>query len=174
MSGPPDPGLIAVEPRVVKELLVDGLFEEAARRAADPPAPELAALLESAADVVGIGPAARGAAGSVARHGYETRRAEREAFPRAREPVAWLPARLADGDAAHVAAELACAEPEGPPDPADPRAAGWRVPGPGGHVRHWIASRAARREAARAEDVDLTLLRRAWYYGFFLGCCEEG
>ena len=167
---PEDRGVIAVEPRLVKELLVDRLFEDARAAAATPPSPPLEALLADAAAALGIAPGEAAAATRLARHGYEVRRAECAVFARAREPMEWLAGRLRNGDLASVSAKLACAEPDGPPDPGQPQAASWRVPGPGGHVRHWIASRAVRLETA-ADDA--RTLRRAWYYGFYLRCCEE-
>lgn len=165
------PGLIAVEPRVVKEVLVDRLFDEATRLAAEPLPTEVAEILDDALAAVGeSGEPERAAA--VARLGYEARRAETQAFARAREPPAWLDAELSSrgaGAAVALSAELARREPEGPPDPADERAASWRVPGPGGHVRHWLAVRAA----GTAAEPEAAVLRRAWFFGFYLRCCLE-
>jgi hypothetical protein len=66
--------------------------------------------------------------------------------------------------AAAVARELASREPLERPQPGDPHAVTWRVPGPGGHVRHYVALRltAGRRE-----------LKRDFVFGFLIRCCEE-
>jgi hypothetical protein len=79
----------------------------------------------------------------------------------------WLAGRLAlDGRgwseaAAALAIELAAAEPPARPDPDDPRAVSWKVPGPGGHVRHYLA--------VRASSDDGPPGKRAW----LVHCIEE-
>jgi hypothetical protein len=90
--------------------------------------------------------------------GYHTRTLELERFAPAREPLPWLLG--ADPD------ELAAQEPLERPDPGD--APSWRVPGPGGHVRHYLALRAV----AGLEGEPLEL-KRAWMRGFFRHCVEE-
>lgn len=76
----------------------------------------------------------------------------------------WLADLLRERPREEVARELADAEPLERPSPDDPCAASWRIPGPGGHVRHYLALGAA---GHRAED------KPEWLYGFFLRCCEE-
>lgn len=170
---------IAVEPRVVKELLVDRLFEDANARARGPLAAEPAGLVDAALHAVagrlpdGSAPHAQQAAAAVARMGYESRSAELAAFARAREPAEWLLAELRSRGDGDLSAELALREPAELPDPADERAASWRVPGPGGHVRHWLAARSVAAELERSPGEDPRLLRRAWFYGFYLRSCAE-
>jgi hypothetical protein len=138
------PGLISVDPRVVKEVLVERVADRAHERCAGEITPE--------------------------RLGYEARNVERELFEPARLPADWigheLETRIAAGTPEAEAirtlsAELADAEPEGKPAPDDERAASWRVPGPGGHVRHFVSLRSA---PGRKRD---------FLYGFFSCCCEE-
>jgi hypothetical protein len=123
----------------VKELLVDRIHGEVLRR-------EPEATLE--------------------RMGYLTRVVETELFEAARAPMPWLAELSAGRGPADVAEELAAAEPLGAPDPADPSAATWRVPGPGGHVRHLVAMLALGERGQEA--------KREWLRGFFRRCCEEG
>ena len=101
----------------------------------------------------------------IARAGYLTRLIETERFEAARQPMPWLAELLeGGGDSQSVAAELARAEPPGKPAPTDPAARTWQVPGPGGHVRYFLAARWAEGDEER---------RRSWLYGFFVRCCEE-
>ena len=138
------PGLISVKAELVKEVLVDRIAERARERCEG--------------DV------------TAERMGYEVRNVEAELFEPARSPAAWIAEELAARQAAGaaeadaltaLAAELADAEPEGKPAPDDERSASWRIPGPGGHVRHFVALRAAPGE------------KRDFLYGFFRRCCEE-
>jgi hypothetical protein len=67
-------------------------------------------------------------------------------------------------------------EPLGKPSPDDEAAMSWRVPGPGGHVRHFLARRTIEeylREADAAVVEDPAELKRPWLYGFFVAACEE-
>jgi hypothetical protein len=130
----PERDLIAVKTEVVLDVMVGSVHEEAVRRAL------------AGGDT---GPEALG---------YHARDVERDRFAPARQPMPWLHELLAGGDAAAVAAELAAAEPAGRPEP-DSGAASWRVPGPGGHVRHYLALRSGDKVA--------------WLRGYFRRCCEE-
>ena len=113
---------------------------------------------------------------SLAAHGYHARGAERELFEVARSETPGLAEALelrvsagAD-DASAIRAEsleLAAREPLHRPAPDD-HAFTWRVPGPGGHVRHHVAERAAAERGRAVPD-----LKRAWVYGFAARCCEE-
>lgn len=138
------PGLISVKADVVKEVLVDRIAERARERGQGEVTPE--------------------------RLGYEMRNVELELFEPARHAAAWLAdgleARIAGGvaegqAAEQLSAELADAEPEGKPAPDDERAASWRIPGPGGHVRHFVSLRVAPGK------------KRDFLYGFFRHCCDE-
>lgn len=135
--------LISVRSDVAAALLIDGLFEEAAGRLADP---QLPGALDGAENP------------RAARLGYLARTIEVERFAPAREPYPWLAEELERDQAEAVAARLAAEEPAGKPAPGD-GAASWRVPGPGGHVRHFLAVRAGH--------------KRAWMLGFFTRCCDE-
>ena len=145
--------VIAVDPALLKQFMLDGLHARVTALAAQALPDETEQLL-----------AARPGDVAVARAGYLTRLAETERFEPARQPMPWLSALLADRDAATVAAALAASEPAGKPAPNDPDAKTWWVPGPGGHVRYFLAARWS------GGDDDG---RRAWLYGFFLRCCEE-
>jgi len=106
--------------------------------------------------------------------GYKLRRVERRLFEPARRPLPELVQRLAeraDGRAAdddtmaRVARDLALREPLGRPEPGDENAVTWRVPGPGGHVRHYVATELVENRGPE--------LKRAVVYGFLVRCCEE-
>jgi len=183
MSRPP---VIAVRTDVVQRHLVDGLFDAAAARMDDelPAAVDaaLAGALEAVAgpDRVEAGSEVRTAEALLARAGYAARLVERERFEPAREPAPWLAERLRaelaetgrdwTASIAAVSGKLARREPTGKPAPDDPQAATWRVPGPGGHVRHLLALRVAQDVAP---DGDAAELKRYWTYGFLVRACEE-
>ena len=86
---------------------------------------------------------------ALARVGYASRLGETEMFEPAREPMPWLSEIIEEraGGApsrveviAAVARDLVSEEPDAKPDPGQ---GSWRVPGPGGHVRHFLALAAA-------------------------------
>ncbi len=117
--------------------------------------------------------------------GYLARLVEVELFEPARETAAWVPERVAEHRAraenteeaiAALCGELAMAEPIDKPSPDDPAAMSWRVPGPGGHVRHYLARRAIE-ELLRARegpiDGEPAQLKRSWIYGYLVRTCEE-
>lgn len=162
-----EPGLISVRTQVVLDTLVGSMAEAVAGRAGQP----LEASVEAA--LAAIGDERRQA---LARAGYLARALEVERFERAREPMPWLAERFGpqrDSDwseaAAALAAELAAAEPPGRPEPDDEHAVSWRVPGPGGHVRHYLAVRAADgRDGGPSAEA-----KRAWLAGFLIHCLVE-
>ncbi|HEV3376582.1 MAG TPA: hypothetical protein VG126_04820, partial [Thermoleophilaceae bacterium] len=99
---------------------------------------------------------------------------EAELFEPARSPAPGLADTLGERLAAGaerqaaveaVARELAAQEPLERPDPSDAGAVTWRVPGPGGHVRHYVA-----RRLIGPGDPGL---KRDFVYGFVVRCCEE-
>ncbi len=153
MSAPPN--LIAVQSNVAASMLIDGLFDEAvARLGAELPGPTECALGQ-AADA------------QAARLGYLARVIELERFAVARAPVPWLVERAVarpDDSMAELAAALAAKEPLQKSSPADGSPL-WQIPGPGGHVRHYLA--------LRAIDGVLSERKRSWLSGFFLRCCED-
>jgi hypothetical protein len=117
--------------------------------------------------------------------GYLARVVEVDIFEPARDVAAWALERLQRADATHatpdatvasLCAALARAEPIGKPSPDDPDAMSWQVPGPGGHVRHFVARRAIEellRERPDPVAGDPADLKRPWLYGFFVRTCEE-
>ncbi len=119
------------------------------------------------------------------RAGYLARVVEAELFDPAKQPATWLAPllrkRLADGAGGGAAvaatcAELARAEPVAKPSPDDPAAATWRVPGPGGHVRHYVARREIEERLQgrdRPLDGEPADLKTPWVYGFLVRACEE-
>ncbi|MGH2984754.1 MAG: hypothetical protein ACRDK5_10970 [Solirubrobacterales bacterium] len=125
-------------------------------------------------------PAAMELADRLALVGYACRTVEVELFEPARQPIAWLRGELGDNadDAVGMASELARAEPERRPDPGE--APSWRIPGPGGHVRHYLALDSIHQLAPDENGkpgpppgVTALELKRCWMLGFFLRCCEE-
>jgi hypothetical protein len=162
-----DPGLISVRTQVVLDTLVGSISDGVAARVEEP----LAAPLESAL-------AAAGGDIRLPRLGYLARALEVERFERARQPMPWLAEELerhrGDGiawseAAASLATELANAEPAERPDPGDALAVSWRVPGPGGHVRHYLAIRAAGDAGVPASPE----AKRGWLKGFLIHCIQE-
>jgi hypothetical protein len=154
------PDVMAVDPAVLKRFMLDELYERVEARLEEPLPEATDAALAQAPAAVGCGDA------RLARVGYLTRVAETERFERAREAMPWLTELArADDEAAATATRLALAEPLDKPDPDDPAAMTWRVPGPGGHVRHLLA--------VRWSPGGSLELKRCWLYGFFLRCAEE-
>lgn len=117
--------------------------------------------------------------------GYLARLVEVELFEPARRPADWVPEKVAeyrahaeseDDAIAALCGDLALAEPVGKPSPDDPAAMTWRVPGPGGHVRHYLARRAIEellRDREHPVAGDPADLKRAWVYGYLVRTCEE-
>lgn len=134
--------LISVRSDVAAALLIDGLFEEAIARLAQ----RLPEVLDHAENP------------RAARLGYLARVIETERFAPARERADWLAALLDEADVGTAAARLADDEPLEKTAPSE-GAPSWRIPGPGGHVRHFLA--------LRAGD------KRSWMLGFFARCLEE-
>jgi hypothetical protein len=123
----------------------------------------------------------------LARLGYACRAAETEMFEPARKPMPWLAEMLEErikagaGQAeatVDVCRELATEEPDEKPEPGE---GSWWVPGPGGHVRHFLALAAADELRHGHGDGKRTIARelspgeakRAFLYGLYARCCEE-
>jgi len=92
--------------------------------------------------------------------GWHARALELERFAAARVPMEW--------PAGAAAEELAAQEPLERPAPGTTPS--WSVAGPGGHVRHYLALRAAH---AHGRPEDPLAAKRAWMTGFFRHCGEE-
>jgi hypothetical protein len=123
----------------------------------------------------------------LARLGYASRVAETQMFEPARRPMPWLAEMLAEraeseSDRAtaigSVCRELAAEEPDQKPDPGQ---GSWRVPGPGGHVRHFVALAAADEvvhgdsngKPPATRELSAGEAKRCFLYGFYARCCEE-
>ena len=178
-----------VQVEVIKEVLVDRILGGALERY--PPDPPVAVndALEADVDL----PACDGGALDLRmrRIGYLTRIVEADLFEPAREPMEGLAedlsrklAELEDWSAAASAqsADLAREEPLPKPNPADENATSWKVPGPGGHVRHYVVAAAIADSMSGDMDGlgglaagvdDAAELKRCWMYGFLVRCCEE-
>jgi hypothetical protein len=161
--------------RVRTELVVDQLVSRLLGRALELRSeefdPESEAVLDASPDPQAL-----------ARIGYTSRAAETEMFEPARRRMPWLTEMLAERtgpDAiADVCRELAAEEPDDKPDPGQ---GSWRVPGPGGHVRHFLALAAAdevvhgdsngKPQASR--ELSAGEAKRCFLFGFYAKCCEE-
>jgi len=175
-------GYVPVDTGLVLQTLVERMFGIIEGRRADEPQPAVAAVL-AATDlhVAGGHPQLE----ADLRHaGYLARVVEVELFEPARQPAEWIGELLTDSFAstaswddavAGACAELARSEPLGKPDPDDEAAMSWRVPGPGGHVRHYLSRRTIEDylRDAEAPVEDPAELKRPWLYGFFVRACEE-
>jgi hypothetical protein len=178
-----------VDAGVVKEILVDRtlaqVLERLPLRAAAPVRTALEAPLElTACDGGALDLRMRTI-------GYLSRVVEEEMFEPARAPLEELGQQLEDRLAAGLdwpaavralSAELASQEPLPKPSPDDAGAVSWRVPGPGGHVRHYLVAAAIAdslpEEGQDGADLppgvsDAGELKRCWTYGFLVRCCEE-
>jgi hypothetical protein len=97
----------------------------------------------------------------------------RARFQFSRSSAVWSSAQ------ASTSRSCAQSEPVERPDPPDEHAMTWRIPGPGGHVRHYVALAAIDDLVASTDatsgtaPADPTRLKRCWLYGFFLRDCEE-
>ncbi len=175
-------GFVPVNTGLVLQTLVErmlGIIE--GRRDEAPPEPVAAVLAAADLRLAGsypqLDPDLRHA-------GYLARVVEAELFEPARLPADWIPQMLTerfastaswDEAVAGLCAELARSEPLGKPSPDDEAAMSWRVPGPGGHVRHYLARRTIEEHLSGAEAPveDPAELKRPWLYGFFVRACEE-
>ena len=176
---------MSVASGLVRQTLVEQVFAQAEEeREKGPPSDAVVAVLEAEDERFTV--ADEALLDVKLRHaGYAARIAEAEMFEPARQPAEWIADRVGErlaqtaswSEAVRaVSAELARAEPLGKPSPDDEAAMTWRVPGPGGHVRHYVARRAIEeflQDRSRALDGDPAELKRPWLYGFFVRACEE-
>lgn len=184
-----DRQLMPVQVEVIKEILVDRILGDVLERYPGAPPAAVEDALEADLEL----PICDGGALDMRmrRIGYLARIVEAELFEPARNPMDGLAedltARLADADgwppaASALCLELAREEPLPKPKPTDERATSWKVPGPGGHVRHYVVAAAIadsmsgdmNGQARLAEGIyDAGELKRSWMYGFLVRCCEE-
>jgi len=167
--------LISVRTDVVMDVLVGSMAEEVAARMGGSPTlvararSDWAHAMDDPEAALRAAPVAQDTAADVAEAGWLARAVELERFPKAHEPVPGLQRQLLDHPA-----ELARAEPLARPEPDDDTSVTWRIPGPGGHVRHYLALRAiadlpgAPAAAAQLGLPDPTGLKRCWVFGFVL------
>ena len=171
-SGAERPNVMAVKVELVKEFLLDRIRERVLERVDEVESSDTREALARVSELLGGAVPAR-----LAREGYLTRVVEVEMFEPARRPIPWLAERVqmaGPRGLADVAAELAREEPEAKPPPGPDAPASWRIPGPGGHVRHFLALMSAAALPAEARGaVDEVVLKRAWMFGFYVRCCEE-
>ena len=178
-----DRQLISVRTDVVLSVMVHSLFDDARAIGTGSPGEAAHDALRLAPRALAVSgdrgrPDAAGVLVGLARMGWRVRESELERFAPARDvPHAALNASLTAGDwqhAADVCVTLAQAEPIGRPDPDDPDSVSWQIPGPGGHVRHYVALRCIGAleggvDVERDAGVDdPTELKRVWLYGFLL------
>jgi hypothetical protein len=159
--------VMRVRTELVLEQLVSRVLGRALELRATPLPEQTNALLAEGPEPTGL-----------SRLGHASRVAETEMFEPARQPMPWLGERIDAGDAlAEICNELAADEPDGKPDPGE---GSWRVPGPGGHVRHFLALAAAdevihadsgRDPATR--ELSAGEAKRSFLFGFYVRCCEE-
>jgi hypothetical protein len=165
---PEGSGVMRVRTELVLEQLVSRLLGRALELRSQEPGPGLSAALEA-------GPEPR----ELVRLGYASRLAETEMFEPARKSMPWLSQRVNAGEPIpEIGRGLAAEEPDEKPDPGE---GSWRVPGPGGHVRHFLALAAAdeviqgdsNRHPAPSRELSAGEAKRCFLYGFYVGCCEE-
>jgi hypothetical protein len=175
-------GYLPVNTKLVLDTLVARIFGIVeGRRVGGPPEPIAAVLAAADMRVTGSHPQI----GADLRHaGYLARVVEVELFEPARQPAEWIAEMLTerfastaswDETVATTCEQLARAEPVGKPSPEDEAAVSWRIPGPGGHVRHYLARHTIEdylRDAEGPVD-DPAELKRPWLYGFLVRACEE-
>jgi hypothetical protein len=167
------PGVMRVKTELILEQLVSRVLGRALELRASGLPPEVNDVIEAGPEPYGL-----------VRLGYASRIAETEMFEPARKPMPWLSAMLAQqaGPGAEavpeLCRELAAEEPDEKPDPGH---GSWRVPGPGGHVRHFLALAAADEvvhgdsngNPAATREPSAGEAKRCFLYGFYVRCCEE-
>ena len=181
---------MAVKQELVREQLVAPLLARATELVEGPDPPALDAgwtqARQALAPEVGRNDDADRLARSLARAGYAAREAELEMFERAREGAGWLGEEISkregDGEDAdearrEICVGLAISEPSERPSP-ESGVASWRLPGPGGHVRHLVAVAAADQLLSGSGEPPVGLTRRrdvkrCWLYGLLMRAAEE-
>ncbi len=178
------PGLVAVDTGLILQTLVERVVDRVEARREEGPPEVTAAVLEAMDPQLAGGEDPELVAGL--RHaGYLCRVVELEFFEPANVPAEWAPGMLRERFArttswpdavAGTCSDLARSEPLGKPKPDDEAAMTWRVPGPGGHVRHFVARRTIEEHLLGREVPTVgepAELKRPWLYGFFVRTCEE-
>ncbi|MDQ3587032.1 MAG: hypothetical protein M3433_00180 [Actinomycetota bacterium] len=178
-------GFVPVNTGLVLETLVERMFGLIEGRRDEGPPEAAAAVLAADLALTALAEGHEELESDLRHAGYLARVVEVELFEPARRPAEWIPPMLSerfasspswDEAVAGACAELARSEPLGKPSPDDEAAMTWRVPGPGGHVRHYLARRTIEdylRDAYASVAEDPAELKRPWLYGFFVRSCEE-
>lgn len=177
-------GFVPVDTGLVLQTLVEKVFAHVQERRSEPlPGPIGAVLTTRSERLAGDNDPAL--EDGLRRAGYLARVVEVELFEPAQRSADWIEAALRERTAGgggwaaaitQLSAGIARSEPLGRPSPDDELAMSWRVPGPGGHVRHYLARRTIEedlRELTEPIAGDPAELKRPWLYGFFVRACEE-
>jgi hypothetical protein len=178
-------GFMSVQSGLLRETLVEDIFARAEERRKDAP-PEAAITRVLDAEDQQLTDEDERTLDLQLRHGgYAMRFVEVELFEPARQPAGWIPDLLREHFArtgswtqavTDACGDLARGEPVEKPSPDDVAAVSWRVPGPGGHVRHYVARRAIEdylQNRGFPVTGDPAELKRPWMYGFLVRACEE-
>lgn len=184
MTAPGRPGVVAVDSGLIAQTLVEAVFARVQQLDAPAPSEPVGPALDGAHQAF-VSKDEAPVEQQMRQAGYLARVVEAELFDPAKKPADWLEPLLRGrlGEAgewtvalAETCGDLARAEPVGRPAPDDPAATTWRVPGPGGHVRHYLARRTIEdflQGRDRPFDGDPADLKIPWVYGFLLRACEE-
>jgi hypothetical protein len=177
--------LFPVETRVVLDTLVEKVHDLVTARLEDEPPEVILPTLDSKEQLV-VATKYPAVDSGLRRSGYFTRVIEVEIFEPAQQVADWIPEKLEErfqktGDwsdaIVSICTEIARAEPVDKPDPDDEKAWSWRVPGPGGHVRHYLSRRAIgdqlQKDPEQGPVSNPAELKQPWIYGFFVRTCEE-
>jgi hypothetical protein len=177
--------LFPVDTRVVLDTLVEKVHDLVDERLEKEPPATILPTLDSKEQLV-VATKYPAVDRRLRRAGYFTRVIEVEIFEPAQSVAEWIPEKLEErlekhGNASDaivsICTEIAKAEPIDKPDPDDENAWSWRIPGPGGHVRHYLSRRAIgdalTRDPEQGPVNDPAELKRPWIYGFFVAACEE-
>ncbi|MBA2792411.1 MAG: hypothetical protein H0U32_00270 [Thermoleophilaceae bacterium] len=177
-------GFVPVDTGLVLQTLVEAIFARV-EELSDHQVPAAVAAVLDTPDQAVAGGNARELDLGLRRAGYLGRVVEAELFEPARRTADWAPDALRRQFAsagswpeaiAETCGEIARTEPQGKPSPDDELAMSWRVPGPGGHVRHFLARRTIEEHLRELEGPVVgspAELKRPWLYGFFVRVCEE-
>lgn len=181
---PTDPGrYVPVNTSVLLQTLVEAVHEQVEERRARRELLETPPALDADHGLIGDNDPALERALRVC--GYLARVVEVDLFEPAQRDADWVVERFtaarADAETDDEAIAVLCgalarAEPMDKPSPDDPDAMTWQVPGPGGHVRHFVGRRAIEellRDREKPIEGDPADLKRAWVYGFLVRTCEE-
>ena len=177
--------LFPVKTNVILDTLVERVHDLVEDRLLTEPPEQILPVLDSREQLV-VATKYPAVDRGLRRAGYFTRVIEVEIFEPAQKVADWAPelleerfAKTSDWGQAIVSicTEIAKAEPIDKPDVDDENAWSWRVPGPGGHVRHFLARRSIgshlQRDPEQGPVDDPAELKQPWIYGFFVRTCEE-